>query len=111
MIVTKSQTTIVSDLRSVLCNLYYKGIIELLRDVKEPLSVTDIYCRLRLEQSVVSQRLNLLRRMKIVKVEQLGKFKMYTLNQEKIDKYMLVIRTLESITKDNDVQDVEIQWV
>src|SRR5690554_5887797 len=58
-------------------------IIKLLEDNKR-MNVTDIYVKLRLEQSVASQHLAILRRADIVVTEREGKFIHYKLNHDKI---------------------------
>ncbi len=49
------------------------------------MTVTEIYVRLRLEQSVASQHLAILRRAGIVKTERDGKFIYYTVNHSRIE--------------------------
>jgi DNA-binding transcriptional ArsR family regulator len=49
------------------------------------MTVTEIYVRLRLEQSVASQHLAILRRAGIVKTERDGKFIYYTVNHNRIE--------------------------
>ena len=49
-----------------------------------PMTVTDIYIKLRLEQSVASQHLAKLRRAKIVTTERDGKYVYYSLNMERM---------------------------
>lgn len=58
-------------------------IIKLLEENKK-MNVTDIYVKLRLEQSVASQHLAILRRAKVVITERDGKFIHYRLNHDKI---------------------------
>ena len=48
------------------------------------MTVTEIYVKLRLEQSVASQHLAILRRAGIVKTEREGKFIYYALNHQRI---------------------------
>ncbi len=60
-----------------------KQILSLL-DEKKKLPVTDIYVKLRQEQSVVSQHLAVLRSAGIVSTEKEGKFVYYTLNKKRI---------------------------
>lgn len=55
-----------------------------LLDEKVKLTVTDIYESLKLEQSVASQHLAILRRAGIVKTEREGKYVFYKLNYERI---------------------------
>lgn len=58
-------------------------IIRLLEENKR-MNVTDIYVKLRLEQSVASQHLAILRRANIVITERDGKFIHYSLNHKRI---------------------------
>jgi DNA-binding transcriptional ArsR family regulator len=53
-------------------------------DEKEKITVTEIYVNLRLEQSVVSQHLAILRRAGIVITKREGKFIFYSLNYKRI---------------------------
>ena len=58
-------------------------IIKLIAENKR-MNVTDIYVKLRLEQSVASQHLSILRRANIVITERDGKFIHYSLNPARI---------------------------
>src|SRR5579862_1967695 len=58
-------------------------IIRLL-DENKKLTVTEIYIQLRLEQSVASQHLAILRRAGVVKTEREGKFIYYTVGHERL---------------------------
>ena len=58
-------------------------IIDLLEE-NESMTVTDIYIKLRLEQSVASQHLAILRRAGVVNTERQGKFINYSLNRERL---------------------------
>jgi DNA-binding transcriptional ArsR family regulator len=58
-------------------------ILKLLEEQRK-LTVTEIYVQLRLEQSVASQHLAILRRAGIVKTEREGKFIYYALNHQRI---------------------------
>ena len=60
-----------------------KQIINLLEDSSK-LTVTEIYVKLRLEQSVASQHLAILRRAGVVKTTRDGKFIYYSLNKKRI---------------------------
>ena len=53
-------------------------------DENEKITVTEIYVNLRLEQSVVSQHLAILRRAGIVLTKREGKFIFYSLNYTRI---------------------------
>ena len=59
-------------------------IIKLI-DENAKMTVTEIYVKLRLEQSVASQHLSILRKAGIVKTEREGKFIYYTINKERVD--------------------------
>lgn len=58
-------------------------ILKLLEE-QSKLTVTEIYIQLRLEQSVASQHLAILRRAGIVKTEREGKFIYYGLHHQRI---------------------------
>ncbi len=58
-------------------------IIKLL-DENKKLTVTEIYIQLRLEQSVASQHLAILRRAGVVRTEREGKFIYYTVGYERL---------------------------
>jgi DNA-binding transcriptional ArsR family regulator len=60
-----------------------KEIIALL-ETNGKLTVTDLYVKLRLEQSVASQHLAILRKANIVETEREGKFIYYKLNKDRI---------------------------
>lgn len=68
-------------------------IFKLLEE-KEKLTVTDIYKHLKLEQSVASQHLAILRRAGIVRTEREGKFVFYILNHKRIDQIDRSIKEL-----------------
>ncbi len=72
-----------------------QDIIELLSE-SEPMTVTDIYVKLRLEQSVASQHLAILRRAGIVLTDRKGKYIYYTLNTEKLS---LIAKLVENISE------------
>lgn len=54
-------------------------------DEEQKITVTEIYVRLRLEQSVASQHLAILRKAGIVVTQRDGKFIYYTVNHKRID--------------------------
>src|ERR1044071_6965950 len=54
-------------------------------DEQGKITVTEIYVKLRLEQSVASQHLAILRKAGFVKTERDGKFIYYTVNPERIE--------------------------
>lgn len=70
-------------------------IIKLLEENKR-MNVTDIYVKLRLEQSVASQHLAILRRANVVITERDGKFIHYKLNHDKIAQISKFVKDLLS---------------
>lgn len=68
-------------------------IINLLQDRGET-TVTEIYNHLRLEQSVASQHLALLRRADIVATRREGKFIWYTVNADRIEAIFNIAKQL-----------------
>lgn len=69
-------------LRAINHSLRYK-ILNLIAEMHKA-TVTEIYVKLHLEQSVASQHLAILRRSAIVKTRREGKFIYYELNYDKI---------------------------
>ena len=70
-----------------------QSMIDLLEKNKR-LTVTEIYVKLRLEQSVASQHLAILRRAGVVKTERDGKFIYYSLNKERIAEIVDLVEEL-----------------
>ncbi len=68
-------------------------IIRLLYEFPK-LTVTEIYLKLRLEQSIASQHLAILRRSGIVETKRTGKFIYYSLNQERLEAISALIKEL-----------------
>ena len=69
-------------------------VIHLLEETDEGMTVTDIYIKLRLEQSVASQHLAILRRAGVVKTERNGKFILYSLNKDRIAQISSLVEEL-----------------
>ena len=63
-------------------------------ETEKKITVTEIYVRLRLEQSVASQHLAILRRAGIVTTQRDGKFIYYTVNYKRIEEINSVIQDL-----------------
>lgn len=63
-------------------------------DQEKKITVTEIYVHLRLEQSVASQHLAILRRAGIVKTERDGKFIYYSISPERISRIMKCVDDL-----------------
>lgn len=70
-------------LRAINHTLRYK-ILHLIEETRKA-TVTELYVKLGLEQSVASQHLAILRRSSIVKTSREGKFIYYELNYSKLD--------------------------
>ena len=65
-------------------------------DENKRLTVTEIYVRLRLEQSVASQHLAILRRAGVVKTERDGKFIYYSVNISRVAHIMKCVDELNT---------------
>lgn len=63
-------------------------------DENKRLTVTEIYIKLRLEQSVASQHLAILRRAGVVKTTRDGKFIYYSVNSSRIEGIMSCVHSL-----------------
>ena len=70
-----------------------KKIVDLLRE-NETMNVTDIYVKLRIEQSVASQHLAILRKAGIVITKRNGKFIYYTLNNDRLNEVSTLVEQL-----------------
>ncbi|HEY5390600.1 MAG TPA: metalloregulator ArsR/SmtB family transcription factor [Hanamia sp.] len=70
----------------VLRALNHKLRQQILKTIEEHrrITVTELYVKLRLEQSVASQHLAILRKADIVKTVREGKFIFYTINEDRI---------------------------
>jgi len=68
-------------------------MIDLLEE-NEHMTVTDIYIKLRLEQSVASQHLAILRRAGVVITERNGKFIYYALDKERLSQISQLVEEL-----------------
>ncbi len=63
-------------------------------DESKKMTVTDIYVQLRLEQSVASQHLAILRRAGIVKTERDGKYIYYHVNHSRLEQINQIVNDL-----------------
>lgn len=70
-----------------------QSIIKLLEE-NEEMTVTELYVKLRLEQSVASQHLAILRRAGVVNTRREGKFIYYSLNKPRISEIASMIDEL-----------------
>lgn len=65
-------------------------------DTQGKMTVTELYVQLRLEQSVASQHLAILRRAGIVRTEREGKFVFYRIDPERIETINACVEKLTS---------------
>jgi DNA-binding transcriptional ArsR family regulator len=72
-----------------------QSVIDLLEE-SESLTVTDIYIKLRLEQSVASQHLAILRRAGVVITQRKGKFIHYMIDRERLSQISRLVEELAS---------------
>lgn len=63
-------------------------------ETEKKITVTEIYVRMRLEQSVASQHLAIMRRAGIVATQRDGKFIYYTVNYKRIDELNSFVQEL-----------------
>jgi DNA-binding transcriptional ArsR family regulator len=68
-------------------------VINLLEE-NQRMTVTDIYIKLRLEQSVASQHLAILRKAGVVQTERQGKYIFYTLDKDRINQISRLVEEL-----------------
>ena len=68
-------------------------IIKMLEE-NNKMTVTDLYIQLRLEQSVASQHLAILRRAGIVKTERDGKYIYYKVNEDRVTQINQIVDSL-----------------
>ena len=69
-------------------------VIDLLEE-NDTMTVTDIYIKLRLEQSVASQHLAILRRAGVVVTARSGKFIYYSLDRDRLSQISKLVKTLQ----------------
>jgi len=95
---TTSEVVTIAELSQVINSDLVKKAAKIIRAVNHPLrqsmislinekqsvNVTDIYIKLRIEQSVASQHLRILRSSQVVKTQREGKQIFYSLNNERI---------------------------
>lgn len=70
-----------------------KTLIELFLEKDAPLIVTDIYIKLRWEQSIASQYLSHMRKARLVTTDRQGKFIYYSLNKERLKAIDSLLKT------------------
>lgn len=65
-----------------------------LLEQKKRMTVTEIYDKLKLEQSVASQHLAIMRRAEVVKTNREGKFIFYSVNAKRIEEVTALVEQL-----------------
>jgi DNA-binding transcriptional ArsR family regulator len=75
-----------------------RNLLEIIGESKEPVTVTELYIRLRLEQSVCSQHLAILRKANIVSTVRDGKYIKYKVNNDIIDKLLILCEDINSLS-------------
>lgn len=68
-------------------------ILKLIEDNKK-IHVTEVYAKLKIEQSVASQHLAILRKANIVVTEREGKFIHYTVNKQRLSEISELVKLL-----------------
>jgi DNA-binding transcriptional ArsR family regulator len=82
-----------------------KNMLKLIED-KASVNVSDIYIKLRMEQSVASQHLSILRKANVVTTTRKGKEIFYSLNYDRMIDVIAFVYGLTSITNsDNSALD------
>jgi len=61
-----------------------RNMLNRILDMGNKVDVTTLYAHLGLEQSVCSQQLSILRGAKLVKVEKSGKYRYYSVDQDRV---------------------------
>ncbi|QQR97953.1 MAG: helix-turn-helix transcriptional regulator [Sphingobacteriales bacterium] len=70
-----------------------RQMLELINN-KEKITVTELFIEMRLEQSIASQHLAILRRARIVNTIRDGKFIYYSVNKEKIEDINKIVKSI-----------------
>ncbi len=65
-----------------------QSILKTINDSENRMNVTDLYRRLKLEQSVASQQLAILRKQGFVETQREGKVIWYSVNHDEIDGFL-----------------------
>src|ERR1035438_4765898 len=94
----KMNYAVVKDAAMILRSVNQKVRQQILKLIEENkrMKVTDIYVKLRLEQSVASQQLGILRHANIVSTERKGKEIYYSLNPARIEQVAAFVKKIAS---------------
>ena len=88
----KDQMEVLASVKAKVRALYHplrQSILVLIRDSGNRINVTDIYVKLRIEQSVASQHLAILRNEGFVNTQREGKTIWYSVNDETIKTFVI----------------------
>ncbi len=89
--IDNGQLRISSEILRALCHPLRMQILQFI-DENDNINVNKIYNTLKLEQSITSQHLRILRNAGIVSTKREGKFIYYHINYDKVDNVMNVVR-------------------
>lgn len=78
-----------------------RRILNLLKEGNGDMAVTDIYIKLRLEQSVASQHLAILRKAGIIRANKLGKNTYYSVDTKMLNKVKNMCRDFHAYNEQN----------
>lgn len=78
-----------------------RSILETIQDAKGKITVTEIYKKLFLEQSVASQHLGILRRAGAVTTQREGKFIYYSVNETALSTILQLCDSIVRTAKSN----------
>lgn len=84
MNLTSKQSTQIKRILKAFKGKNESKVLEFLKNQEEPINVTSIYCKLRMEQSVVSNALGVLRKLNIVDANKRGRLVYYSLNKKNL---------------------------
>lgn len=76
-----------------------RSILETIETLGNKVAVTEIYVKLRLEQSVASQHLAILRKGGVVKTTREGKFIFYTVREKALLDLLQCCQDLDKVTQ------------
>lgn len=94
-----------SETLRALCHPLRLRIVEFI-DQNESINVNKIYNTLKLEQSITSQHLRILRKSNLVQTQREGKFIHYSLNYEELDKANKAItRYFDTVGRDDLLEE------
>lgn len=102
--IDNGQLRVSTEILRALCHPLRMKILQFV-DENDNINVNKIYNTLKLEQSITSQHLRILRNAGIVSTKREGKFIYYHINYDKIGNVMQVVRTF--LEEEREKQEVE----